>query len=89
MSKDELCFQHAEKLGKISEDITEIRVDVGKINVTLDFQQKILAEHMKRTELSEQRLQKLELPYKLLAYLIAPIGVIASIVATLSYLHIL
>jgi hypothetical protein len=80
---------HNDKLNIIQEDITEIKVNVAKIETTLDYQQQILTEHMARTKLNEERLDKLELPYKVIAYLIGPASLAASIVAILTQLKII
>lgn len=96
MDKVELCMQHANRLEKIQDDVTEIKVDVSKINTTLEFQQQILSgqqeilkDHIKRTEINEKRLQKLEVPYLIIAWIATPIGVLASIAAILNYIGIL
>jgi len=65
------------KIDKISEDITDIKVNMAGINSTLSSQKDSLDHHIKRTDLLEQRMEKL--PYKLLAAIATLITILGTI----------
>jgi len=64
---------------EIKEDLRAIRHDVGEIKITLAVNTESLVHHLKRTEISERRLEKLE------AVLIgiAAVGVLGGVVKLL------
>ena len=78
-----LCVQYAERLGKIQDGISDIKVSLAIQSETMKNQQSILDEHVKRSNLSEKRLDKLEIPYLIIAYVIP---VLASLISILRYM---
>lgn len=72
------------KINKIADDIVEIKVTLARQSEILSQQKEILKEHMVRTKLSEQRLDKLELPYKIVCWLGVPLAFILTILQLIS-----
>lgn len=48
-----------EKLDKITEDVTDIKVAQARIEVSQDFTKVIMDKHIKRTDLAEQNIELL------------------------------
>lgn len=48
------------KLDKIQEDVTEIKVSLAETNIILKMNTESLVEHVKRTTLNEERISVLE-----------------------------
>lgn len=71
------------KIDKIAEDITEIKCTLSRQEQILINQEACLKEHMARTKISEGRLDKLEVPYKVIAWLGVPLGIILTILQIL------
>ena len=72
-----------DKTDSVLEGISEIKVILAVQAELFKGQQSILDEHIRRSEVSEARLDKLELPYVLIAYVLTPLGVICSIAGSI------
>lgn len=83
--KKEPQIEHiSDRVDQIHRDTIEVKVELGKLSVISESQSKILENHIKRTEIAEKRLDKLEIPYKLIAFMGIPLGVIATALTILS-----
>ena len=77
------------KQDKIQDNIVEIKIDLAKNIVISEKNEENLKEHMKRTELLEQRVDKNEIPLKVLAFIGVPVGLIFAIIMILQALKII
>ena len=72
-----------ETLERIHQDLSDIKVSMERIRVTLEHNTANLVEHMRRTELAETRLDKLENVNSFGRWAIISIISIISVAATL------
>lgn len=88
------------KLDKVSEDVTSIKISTAVLKEQTKANTDSLDQHMKRSDALEkhvaiiekqvdQRLDKVEIPTKVLAYIGVPLGVLAVVLEILNYLHVI
>jgi len=98
MSQDQ--NNYTEHLLKMSEDLSEIRVQTAKNSVTLEQNAKDISEHIRRTNLLEQaqirldkRIDQVALPWKIAKWVVGGVftaaGVIFSVIQVLQTAGIL
>ena len=73
-------------INSLQEHIIDIKVALTTHAETLKHQALILDEHVKRTAIAEKRLDKLEIPYKMIAWIGAPSSALLLVFKLLEFL---
>lgn len=77
-----------EKMDKLVEDVTQVRIDVAKIVVVLETNTESLVEHVRRTDLLEKQLNKQQIPFEVVKYVVATAGLAYTVLKLLTLLSL-
>ena len=72
-------------LVQINSDITDLKVQQGICNAHLGNYNQLLEKHIQRSEMLEERVDQIELPYKLICWVGVPLTAVVAVIEIIRF----